>query len=1065
MNDTVSALVESTTLKKLFTQWDKANRKYTQWGGLWGSAKSLTCACIAKHINEPILVICTNSYQARCFVDDLITWGCNPILFPARESALGAETNVLKDRQTALELIQRNDTKNIFVTTTSALIQAVPDNNDEKYNLNLKEDMRQDPGALAATLIAAGYERVPAISEAGEFSVRGDIFDFFPPAIGEPLRLEFFDDELESIRIFDIGSQRTRHTLKRIRVPLTLELSETAKPGEKLLLDILPKNFHIISIEPNLIKKQNLSLSFLGKDAVENLKKLDGKINDFQQIELMAMPGEQGDMKTLSVEEFCIGVAEGIKALAKKSLEGDKVYIKCSTEAEADRLKQVCNDQALSGHEIIIERGDLTQGFRDPENNLIILHHRELIPGHGVHRPKIKKKIYEAQNIESALQLNTGDLVVHAVHGLARFQGIDRERQQDIQQDYLLLEFAEKAELRVPISRIDLIEKYIGAGGDSPKLDRMGSGAFRKRKSKVENAVEDLAAQMLSIQAKRNAIPSLPCSPLGPEQREFEASFAYTDTPDQAHCTQEIHDDLSTPRPMDRLLCGDVGYGKTELAARSAFRAILSGRQVAMLVPTTILASQHFQSIVERFSGWPVRIELLSRLITAAKQKKLVRELADGKIDFLIGTHRILSKTVRFKNLGLVIIDEEQRFGVKHKEILKQKKEQVDVLTLSATPVPRTLHMAMAGIRDISSLSTAPIGRQEVHTEIRYDNDDALIQSAIRRELSRGGQIFFLHNRVKTLQIAAEKLNRIVPEARIVVGHGQQNINDLNNAMDKFLNKKADILCATTIIESGLDIPNANTIFIDQAHRYGLADMHQLRGRVGRSDRQGYCYLLIPKNQPLPNDARRRLKAIEEMKYLGAGFQLAIKDLEIRGAGNLLGAEQSGHIQAVGYETYRKLLKNAVAKLKNNSTHDVAKREACELSLGISASLPPEYISDEKLRIEVLKKLDKVKELNQCKREMRELQDRFGSPPQETIRLINFFYLKNCLPKFGIIKCQHIDNYLDCTINDAQKFEKKVKKTGLEIRVMSLKKSRIMLPKNIATKQDVLELLINMSMI
>jgi transcription-repair coupling factor (superfamily II helicase) len=480
----------------------------------------------------------------------------------------------------------------------------------------------------------------------------------------------------------------------------------------------------------------------------------------------------------------------------------------------------------------------------------------------------------------------------------------------------LALEFADGALLQVPASRVDLVERYVGAGGAPPELDKLGGGAFLRRRRKVEEAVEDLAADMLEVQARREALPGFAFPEPGPEQRAFEESFPWEDTPDQAQGTAEIHADLGLPRATDRLICGDVGFGKTELAARAAFRAIHAGKQVAFLVPTTLLAEQHARSLAERFADWPLRIARLSRLAQPAERRETLAGLAAGTVDLVVGTHRLLSDDVRFADLGLVIIDEEQRFGVQDKELLKRKRAQVDVLTLTATPIPRTLHQALAGIRDITALATAPAGRQEVHTEIRYRDEDALIKEALERELARGGQVFFVHNRVRSLAAAAEKLQRLAPRARIVLGHGQMDAEELEDAMIAFVRGEADVLCSTTIVESGIDIPNANTILIDDAQRFGLADLHQLRGRVGRATRRGWCYLLIPRHQPLPLDARRRLKAVEEMRYLGAGFQLALRDLEIRGAGNLLGAEQSGHIHAVGYETYRRLLAQAVARLK-----------------------------------------------------------------------------------------------------------------------------------------------------
>jgi transcription-repair coupling factor (superfamily II helicase) len=1051
----------------MLQQWMMTPSTSLQWGGLWGSSKSLLVAALSRELESPLLVVCHDATSAACFYDDLLSWGCGATMFPARESSLGAEAEVLRERHHTLKLAKRDGYNGVLIAPLAALIQAVPALNDQDGFIELTTGMTLDADEFAKLLVAADFERVPAISAAGEFSRRGDILDFYAPAVGEPLRLEFFDDELESIRVFDLATQRTRHVLKFIEVPLNQTLEEAANGGDSLPLDVLGDTMRVVVIEPSAVDDQFSRLRFLGANAVNSLSRLSQQLDQRAVLGCATLPGTDGSLSTLSVEEYCQGVAEGSALLAVRATEGENARIVCSTPAESDRLQQVLDDNSQAKHKIVLQAGCLTQGFRIPEARLTVLHHRELIPGHGVHRPRPRNKSHRSEAVNTASSLNAGDLVVHAVHGLSRFRGIDRSDNVNQHQDFLLLEFDEGAELKVPVSRIDLVERYIGAGGGNPTLDRMGSGAFAKRRDKVLGAVEDLAAQMLSTQAIRHSSPGFAFDEVGTEQREFEASFPWTDTPDQAHCIQEIHDDLSQARPMDRLLCGDVGFGKTELAARAAFRAIMSRKQVALLVPTTVLAEQHYQTMLQRFADWPVRIELLSRLVKPARQREIIKDLQNGNVDFVIGTHRILSKTVNFSDLGLVIIDEEQRFGVRHKELLKEKREQVDVLTLTATPVPRTLHMAMAGIRDISSLSTAPIGRQEVHTEIRHDDDTLLITDAIQHELARGGQVFFLHNRVKTLDIVAEKIQRMVPSAKVIVGHGQMGADELSQTMKTFIEGRADILCATTIIESGLDIPNANTIFVDQAQRHGLADMHQLRGRVGRSNRRGYCYLLVPKGKPLPLDARRRLKAIEEMRYLGAGFQLSIRDLEIRGAGNLLGAEQSGHINAVGYETYRRLLRDAVARMKKDKKHlrKMRHQNPCGINIGIDASISPEYIAYESTRIEMLRQLDGIRDVHGVEDFMQTARDRFGPPPTDLLALANLFYLKHSLGKAGLYSIQFVDNYLACTIRDARRFERSFAECNIEFRMMAVNKARWMLPSKEMSSAQVLELLLRTSMI
>ena len=1056
----VALLRATPSFHDLAAQWSSQADLRLHWGGLWGSAKALMSAALNAEQEGPLLVVTADAAAAELAVDDLIVFGAGATPFPARESSLGAEAEVLRERHHALMLIEREGYGGIVVAPLAALIQPVPRPSEQDASgiLELSEKIKLDPEHLTKVLVDAGFERVPAISAAGEFSRRGDILDFFAPAIGEPLRLEFFDDELESIRVFDLATQRTRHVLRKVSVPLAQDLKEAADASDLLPLERFPANTRVVFWEPAAIDDRRKQLRFLGPAAVAALNRFDRLCTKHPVLELATLPGEDGTLTTLSVEEYCQGVAPGVGALAERAAMGEHAIVLCSNDAEADRLQQILHDSGQEKHLLKLQAGGLERGFRIPEARLTVIHHREFIPGHGAHRPKPRRRRDHATApIETIMALKPGDLVVHAVHGLALFRGLDRAESQAAQ-DFILLEFKDAVELKVPVSRVDLVERFIGAGGANHQLDRLGSGSFAKRRLRVESAVEDLAAEMLEIQAEREAVPGFAFPDGGEEQREFEASFPWEDTPDQAQGMVEIHADLSLPRAMDRLLCGDVGYGKTELAARAAFRAVLGGKQVAMLVPTTVLAEQHVRSFRQRFADWPVVIEVLSRLVKPIKKREILAGLESGTVDLVIGTHRLLSKDVKFKNLGLVIIDEEQRFGVRHKEELKRKRAQVDILTLTATPVPRTLHMAMAGIRDITSLSTAPVGRQEVHTELRYDDEKALLQDALERELARGGQAFFLHNRVKTLDLTAERIRRLVPKARIVVGHGQMEPRELEKAMLTFVTGKADILVATTIIESGLDIPNANTIFVDQAQRHGLSDLHQLRGRVGRSEKRGYCYLLIPRGKPLPLDARRRLKAIEEMRYLGAGFQLAVRDLEIRGAGNLLGSEQSGHINAVGYETYRRLLSEAVTRMRRQGKVAASGiPPACDLALGLSAALSPEFVPEEETRLQLLRELDRIRTPEQITAVLDAVRDRFGPPPEELHNLAKLFFLKHRLGLLGLDSLQRVDDHLSCSLREARTFVSAMDGRGMDLRVMTARKARWMLPNPAASAEQVLQ--------
>jgi len=1048
----VNLLRKTSGFQTLVKAWQTAKNKPLHWGGLWGSSK----ACLTAGLKRPLLLMVADAHAAEMALDDLAAFGGGGLLFPAREGNLGVEAEVLRDRYHAFDLLSRPEFASIVVAPIEALLQPIPSADENQLALALEAGMTFDPEDLMRRLVQAGFERVPAIGEPGEFARRGDILDLFSPAMGEPLRLEFFDDELESIRVFDLSTQRTRHVLKSLKVPLVHDLPEVASDSDTLLVERLPKGMRTVAWDSTALREAELRLRSKGAAQVAALKRLQSLFAKRPYLELATLPGEDGSLTTMSVEEYCQGVATGAGILAKRAEEGEKAFVFCSTDAESDRLDQILADAGFNKTKLRKRAAGLSKGFRIPEARLTVIHHREFVPGHGRHRPKPRhRRNLDTESLTTAQALRVGDLVVHAVHGVARFRGMDTSA--DAKQDFLLLEFRAEALLRVPASRVDMVERYVGAGGGTPKVDLLGSGAFLKRREKVAEAVEDLAGEMLDIQAKRDSLPGQPFPELGESERQFEASFPWEDTPDQAQGTREIHDDLSLPRAMDRLLCGDVGYGKTELAARAAFRAINAGMQVAILVPTTVLAEQHTRSFRERFADWPIEVAQLSRLVSTSQRKETINRLKTGTVDLVIGTHRILSRDVNFSNLGLVIIDEEQRFGVKHKEILKKKRAQVDVLTLSATPVPRTLHMALAGIRDITTLSTAPVGRQEVHTEIRYADETKLIYEALTREVGRGGQAFFVHNRVKTLEFVAQKLRNLIPGIRVVVGHGQMEPRELEKSMLAFVRGEVDVLCSTTIIESGLDIPNANTILIDGAHRYGLADLHQLRGRVGRSSRRGWCYLLIPRGQPLPMDARRRLKAVEELRYLGAGFQIAMRDLEIRGAGNLLGPEQSGHIAAVGYETYRKLLSQAVQRLRKEEKRQKSADPVADVALGIEAALSPEYVVDEETRLNILREFDAIRKPQEIGAMMDSLKDRFGAPPLSTHHLAQLFFLKHRLGKFGLTGLQRVENHLICRVSDARKLAHTVGKQGVDLRVISPRRAHWMLPDPRASAEEVLK--------
>jgi transcription-repair coupling factor (superfamily II helicase) len=676
-------------------------------------------------------------------------------------------------------------------------------------------------------------------------------------------------------------------------------------------------------------------------------------------------------------------------------------------------------DKGTRGQEVPVASGATSVPLSPcppvPLSSLALLGHHELF--HRYEQRRRASKVIASRPVDSFLDLKVGDYVVHVAHGIAKFMGIHTITKDGHNDEYLSLRFAENATLHVPAARINLIQKYIGGFHGHPQLSRLGSGVWEKQKAKVAEAVMDMAAELLDIQAARAGQPGVAYPPDTEWQREFEAEFPYDPTPDQVTAAEDIKQDMTRTRPMDRLLCGDVGYGKTEMAMRAAFKAIEFGKQVAILVPTTVLAEQHYRSFKERMANYPFHVDSISRFKSPKQQKETVQKLAKGEVDVLIGTHRLISKDIKFADLGLVVIDEEQRFGVTHKERLKQMRKTVDVLTMSATPIPRTLHMSMLGLRDISSLTTAPQDRRSIVTEVMAF-DKQRIKLAILRELQREGQVYFVHNRVSDILEVADQILQLVPDARIITGHGQMGEGELEDVMLKFVQHEADILVCTTIIESGLDIPNVNTILINNADRFGLSELHQLRGRVGRYKHRAYCYLLLPADRPVTPVAAKRLKAIEEYSHLGAGFKIAMRDLELRGAGNILGAEQSGHIAAVGYEMYCQLLEEATRQLKNEPR---AIQPDAHVDIGISAFLPKTWIAADRQRLDIYRRLTRCTSLEMLHMLEQDSKDAFGEPPRQAVLLFALTELRLLAGIYGIASIIKKDPDVVLTVTDAAK--------------------------------------------
>ncbi|HXY33510.1 MAG TPA: transcription-repair coupling factor, partial [Planctomycetaceae bacterium] len=817
--------------------------------------------------------------------------------------------------------------------------------------------------------------------------------------------IELFGNEVESIRRFDAETQRKLEELTEVELTIVGARKEGSTDGgaspvggnghpngraaEESLIDSLPAGTWIALGElADILEEGKTYLT-----RMENPRGLFGvahtmeRLVKFPSVSIAAIAGDSFDttchLRVESIERFTGPRTEALSELESVVGRDEQVLIACHNDGERARLSELLAEPGRTlGGRVELCIGHVTRGFRLVSEGLIVLSDQELF-GRTEIRREARRRTYETRAIDTFLELSEGDLIVHLTNGIGVYRGMELLDKGEQKEEHLILEFADSVRVFVPVSLIYLVQKYIGASKSAPQLSKLGSATWAKKKERVAHAVLDLASDMIQLQAKREAREGIAFPIDSHWQQEFEAAFPYTETKDQAAAIIDVKDDMQRPRPMDRLLCGDVGYGKTEVAMRAAFKAVEAGKQVAVLVPTTVLAEQHFRTFSERLAEFPFNVHVLSRFCTKAQQHETLLGMETGEVDIVIGTHRLVQKDIRFKDLGLLVIDEEQRFGVDAKEMLKHLRLEVDVLTMSATPIPRTLHLSLLGIRDISNLTTPPRDRQAIETRIcRFDGE--LIRKAIIRELNRNGQVFFVHNRVYNIRSLADRLQSIVPEARFDVAHGQMPEHQLEEAMFRFVTGKTDVLVCTTIVESGLDIPNANTIFIHQAAKYGLADMHQLRGRVGRYKHRAYCYLLLEEGQSLSSTAARRLKAIEEFSELGAGFKIAMRDLEIRGAGNILGTEQSGHITSVGYELYCRLLDNAVRQLKNEPVREPFH---VGIDLPVSAFLPGSYVPSMKQKIEIYRKLSQIETLEQLAEWEAELRDRFGPLPPEVDRL------------------------------------------------------------------------------
>jgi transcription-repair coupling factor (superfamily II helicase) len=1070
--------------------------------GLTATARSLYLPLMARAAKQLVTIVVADNKAAEA-LEPMLKAGCEltGAIDPARVVRLPAHDvlpfenlsphpDLQEQRAAALWKLATGTVDILIAPVEAAALKLF----DREYYAGLAVTLRRgeevDVEVLTGHLASVGYTQMDLVEMPGQFTRRGGILDVYSPEQDRPVRIEFFGDEIETIRKFDPETQRSQSGLDETQLlpltetPVTERLlaavharlsrqriegedeemaAEAAAAGgvsvfpgweffsavagaEKSLLS-LPAKCALFVDEPamvrnqierwwnkveqrhersgigSLIRPEDIYLrpeilqaqleSHMGLD-IDQLGAVDVLDEDttLGEIELSTRP-------TLRFHGSIPALTEQLKSLMQTET---RIVLAAPNQGDVERLATVLREYQVPyrlgsrtirpGGETVLDeasylagdlrvpiivRTPLSAGVSFADVNLILFGANDLSDDADVAARPEPKKSKTAAFVSDFRDLAVGDYVVHVEHGIAQYQGLKEIVQDGLSVEFMILEFAEAAKLYVPLTRLDLIQKYRSTDtGPAPVLNRLGSQQWAKTKARVRKAMQDMTAELLKLYAERTTAQGTAFSKDNEFQREFEGSFDYNETEDQLSAIRAIKYDMESATPMDRLLCGDVGYGKTEVAMRAAFKAVQDGKQVAVLTPTTILSFQHFETFKKRFSQFPINIEMISRFRTPKEQKLIVEKVETGKVDILIGTHRLLSKDIRFQDLGLLVVDEEQRFGVRHKERLKQMRKEIDVLAMSATPIPRTLHMSLVGLRDMSVIETPPKDRMAIQTVVAKF-DEKIVRSAVEVELERGGQVYFVHNRVESIYDIASRIRELVPAARVAVGHGQMGETELEKVMLAFMNHEFDVLVATTIIENGLDIPMANTILINRADRHGLSELYQLRGRVGRSNRRAYAYLLIPSENELTEIARRRLAALKEFSDLGAGFKIAALDLELRGAGNMLGGEQSGHIEAVGFELYTSMLEAAVKEMKGESSEE---RPATQLNLGIALRIDESYVPEENQRLRLYKKIAGAASEAAVAEVRAELEDRYGAPPDATVFLLEAAMLR--------LECEHL---------------------------------------------------------
>ena len=1049
---------------------------------------------INEYAKKPILIITYNEIQARKIAENLKTFTEKTIVFPKKEIVtydyIAESKDLPYERIEALNKIKDKKTP-IIVTTIEAIMQKLPSKetifkNTIKFKIGEVYSLEQ----IKQKLVNLGYVRCDLIEGRGQFSIRGGILDI---SIDEKIgvRIEFWGDEIDSIRNFAIMSQRSINTLdkieiypaheyiletsieeicKKIRKNITSEKQEEVieedieqiKAGnyiskidkyfdefyknQETLLEYLNENYVIALDEESKIKQRAINIiqdtNNLSKALIEKEKIVPQALNDIMPYNAVEeklekenknviylnkqdiITKKQSEKYTFEYREinYYKSEIESLFTDLKNALQEEKnIYILVETKEKAKKLKEILEKEEIptkieekldktiivkSKEKIVtISLGKLSEGYENFEINQIVISADELIDG-GKRKRTIANKAYKEGEKVVFADLKVGDYVVHRTYGIGIYIGVNTITADGTTKDYIKIKYQNDDILYVPTNQLDSIRKYIGGDTISPKINKLGSKEWSETKAKVKKNLRQVARELIELYAKREKSKGFAFSPDTPWQAEFEAKFPYQETEDQLRCIEEVKKDMESQRPMDRLLCGDVGYGKTEVAIRAAFKAVMDSKQVAYLAPTTILASQQYQEFKERMEEYPIKIELLNRFRTKKEQKEVIEKLKTGEVDIVLGTHRILSKDVEFKDLGLLIIDEEHRFGVKDKEKIKQYKNTVDVLTMTATPIPRTLQMSIVGIRDMSVIYEPPQNRKPIQTYV-LEYDKEVIKEAITKEIERGGQVFYIYNIVDTISSKALEIQNLVPESRVAYAHGKMSGNEIENIMEEFVDGKTNVLICTTILESGIDIPNANTIIVENADRLGLAQLYQIRGRVGRSDRQAYAYVTYRRDKMLTEDALQRLKAIKEFTEFGSGFKIATRDLQIRGAGSIFGEIQHGHIEQVGYDMYNRLLNEVVKEIKGEK---IEEEQEINIDINLSAYIPDTYIENASQKIEIYQDIANSRTEEDIRNIIDEIIDRYGDIPDEVNNLIKIASIKNLCRKTDIIKIQQKQN-------------------------------------------------------